>query len=204
MNRTSTMIDMVGKKFGKLRVISLSHKDNRNEAHWLCECSCGKSKSVSGYYLRSGKTVSCGCHRDSVNRARLKTHGMSGSRIYNSWCHMMGRCYNKNNSKYRSYGGRGIKVAKEWHVFENFYRDMGYQEEGMSIDRIDNSLGYSKNNCRWATPTMQSNNTRTNRLINYGGSNYTMADFSREFDVPYHKIRYRVSRGLSLKPLLKK
>lgn len=32
---------------------------------WLCSCSCGKETEVRADYLKSGKTVSCGCCRSS-------------------------------------------------------------------------------------------------------------------------------------------
>jgi hypothetical protein len=77
---------------------------------------------------------------------------------------MMWRCYNKNSKSYGDYGGRGIKVTKRWHKFENFYFDMGDPPEGMSIERVNNNNGYSKTNCRWATAKEQVRNTRASKL----------------------------------------
>lgn len=51
--------DEIGNKYGKLTVISLVSKSPK--AIWRCRCDCGRWKDVSGIYLRSGNTKSCGC-----------------------------------------------------------------------------------------------------------------------------------------------
>jgi len=80
---------------------------------------------------------------------------------YVSWRGMLERCKNKNHKNYDSYGGRGITVHETWAKFENFLRDMGPRPLGKTLDRINNAEGYSKENCRWATRSEQSINTRT-------------------------------------------
>ncbi len=93
---------------------------------------------------------------------RAVKHGMSHSKIYYVWRNMRNRCLNKSDIAYSYYGGRGISVCKEWQEsFEAFYKDMGDPPEGMSIDRINNSAGYSPDNCRWATREEQQANSRT-------------------------------------------
>ena len=77
------------------------------------------------------------------------------------WRDMLQRCYNERNRSFKNYGGRGIGVCERWREsFANFYADMGKCGNGMSLDRIDNNAGYSPGNCRWATATDQSRNTR--------------------------------------------
>jgi len=79
-------------------------------------------------------------------------HGMTGTNIYRLWVGMLTRCYNPKVKIYKYYGGRGIDVDERWHDFSNFYTDMGDRPHGLQLDRIDNDRGYSKDNCRWATP----------------------------------------------------
>jgi hypothetical protein len=73
---------------------------------------------------------------------------------------MKQRCQNPNNSKYKDYGGRGIKVCDAWQDFENFFADMGSRPNNRTLDRIDNDGNYEPGNCRWATPKEQRINTR--------------------------------------------
>jgi hypothetical protein len=80
------------------------------------------------------------------------------TRTYITWCNMKQRCLNANRPDYKYYGGRGIKVCDRWLKFKNFYEDMGERPIGMSLDRIENSDGYTKENCKWSSPTEQNNN----------------------------------------------
>ena len=82
---------------------------------------------------------------------------------------MIGRCHNPNHSMYPTYGQRGITVCDRWRTFENFYVDMGDKpSSGHSIDRKDNSAGYSKENCHWVTRSVQNQNRRTWSKSNTG------------------------------------
>lgn len=116
---------------------------------------------------------------------------------------MKQRCLNKNREGYKKWGGRGITVCKRWMKFENFYKDMGERPEGMTIDRIDNSKGYHKSNCKWATPKEQSNNTRKNVFITYNGKTQTIAQWSEELGISYHTIYARLRKGWEIERVLK-
>jgi hypothetical protein len=77
------------------------------------------------------------------------------------WSNMLQRCRNPNNDKFRFYGGRGITVCEEWKVFKNFQAwCLRTYEPGKTLDRKDNTKGYSPSNCRWATKHEQTLNQR--------------------------------------------
>lgn len=138
-----------------------------------CLCICGNIKDFQFSSIKNNIVKSCGCHSAKMASDRMKKynfrHGMNLTSEYNIWQSMKKRCLNKANKNYCNYGGRGINICKEWiESFNNFYNDMGNKPTKQhSLDRINNDLGYYKENCRWATKKEQTRNQRSNRLIEY-------------------------------------
>jgi hypothetical protein len=185
-------VKMIGNKYGRLVAIKQTGKDN-NGYRYLFNCDCGNQKDISGVSVRSGHTLSCGCIKSETTAARNFVHGMVHSGSYKSWQAMKTRCTNHkqlSNSRYAELG-----YDPNWGVFENFVRDMGERPYGMTLDRIDNSKGYSKDNCRWATPAEQNRNTRQNLFITHNGKTQCMKDWSNETGIPYPTIQDRVKRN---------
>jgi len=87
-------------------------------------------------------------------------HGLSHHPLYKTWGAMRRRCNSVTCPRYPDYGGRGITVCKRWDNFALFLQDMGEKPEGSTLDRIDNSRGYSPDNCKWSTYTEQNSNRR--------------------------------------------
>jgi len=149
-----------GDKYGILTIMEELPKTTKRI--FLCRCVCGKEKIVIMGNLRNGHTRSCGC----LNRYNSITHGMRYTRFYAIWKSMNGRCYSPSHASFKSYGLRGI--TSEWRgSFEKFKNDMyesyldhvkDYGVKQTTLDRINNSGNYSKDNCRWATYMEQNNN----------------------------------------------
>jgi hypothetical protein len=111
------------------------------------------------------------------------------------WRNIISRCKNSNNPRYKDYGGRGVEVCDRWLKFENFLEDMGVKPGSLSIDRIDNNKGYSKNNCRWATKKEQCRNQRTNVVIFYEGRRYCLSELSEAIGVNSWVIKKRLEKN---------
>lgn len=109
-------------------------------------------------------------------------HMLSYSREYRVWWDMLNRCTKPKTKRFKDYGGRGIKVSPEWHVFENFYSDMGARpSKDHSIERIDNNGDYEKSNCRWATRKDQYRNRRTNIFIDTAYGKLTLKEACKKY-----------------------
>lgn len=157
------LINLVGKRFNRLVVVRRVYSVKRKPI-WLCVCDCGGQVTPYGYSLVSGNTQSCGCLRLENCTTANTTHGQAQrgmtTNIYRRWQAMLNRCYNPNQGNYKFYGGRGIIVCDRWHVFENFYADVGDPPLGKTLDRIKNDGNYEPGNCRWATHQEQMDNRR--------------------------------------------
>ncbi len=198
----SALKDISGKVFGRLKVIEKTNERlNSGAIKWLCLCDCGAMKSISGVSLRNGDSKSCGClFIDTAKNKGLakKAHGMTESAEYHTWIGMKQRCLNKNNSKYVSYGSRGISVCDEWvNSFPTFYADMGDRPDGTTLDRIDPNGNYCFDNCRWATQKQQQNNRTNNKKIELFGVTYTLALACEKFKKNQDKVQQRLKRGWS-------
>jgi hypothetical protein len=113
------------------------------------------------------------------------------------------RCRNPNHNRYYLYGGRGIAVCVKWKSFDAFVEDMGECPAGLTLDRIDNDKGYSKENCRWITRAEQANNRRDLRLITYLGRTQNLNRWRKELGMAKSTVQGRLNRGLPPEEIFK-
>lgn len=138
-----------------------------------------------------------------------KLHGGKGEHLYQIWCAMKQRCYNPNNKRYDSYGGRGITICDEWlndyPAFRKWAIENGYEDNGkLSIDRIDNDGNYEPNNCRWADIITQANNRSSNIVIEYNGKTQTLRQWSEETGISMDALYSRYRAGKTTEEIFKK
>lgn len=200
------LIDLTGQKFGRLNVICRDGSTIDGRAKWLCKCDCGKETAVSGKSLVRGETKSCSClQKEKVRQVSFK-HGYANSiREYRIWKSIRQRCNNPSHKNWSVYGGVGITICARWNSFENFIEDMGIApSDTHTIDRINGTLGYSKENCRWATRLEQSRNIKSNKLLTFNGQTKPVSEWAEELNISKYALYQRLDRlGWSVEDALK-
>lgn len=154
-----------------------------------CRCSCGNIVTIRKYHFKNNHTKSCGCLQKELIGSVNRTHGLTNSSTYRSWCSMMTRCTNPKVNNYHNYGGRGIKVCDRWHNFELFLLDMGEKpSDNLQLNRIDNNGNYEKDNCKWVDSRENCNNKNNNVKYNYKGELLTVTEISRRSGINRTRI----------------
>ena len=201
--------ELIGKRFGRLTVVCLSHKDKWSKNYYDCVCDCGGKTKVLERNLITGNTSSCGCLRRETVKAGTNTkNGKTHTRLYGIWFGIKKRTTDKKSKSYKNYGGRGISVCDEWKKdfmsFYNWAMEHGYKDN-LTLDRIDNNGNYCPENCRWATSQEQSRNTRKNNLITYNGQTHCATEwedilgFKRGILYARQKLGWSVERMMTQK-----
>lgn len=173
------LIDISNNKYNRLTAL-----EYLGGGYWSFKCECGKVVKLKSYNVKNSKTKSCGCLLFETKNVK---HGKSNSRTYNSWRNLKTKYKNQNTDN-------KITVCKRWlDSFENFYKDMGECPEGFTIERIDNSKGYYKKNCKWAS--YKYNNKRNNIKIEYKNKIYTLKQLCDLLELNYKLIYQKLKRG---------
>lgn len=178
---------VTGQKFNKLKIIDIAESNKDGRCRVIVECECGKIKTVQYRHIEKGSIKSCGC--------LIIKHGLDKHPLAAIWRAMKARCYSKKSISYKNYGGKGIKICKQWREsLPNFieWMEANGWEKGMQIDRKNNKGNYSPCNCRVVTVKANQNNRSNNRKVFYNGKYRTIAELSDEYKISYDKLYQRL------------
>lgn len=192
-------IQLIGKIFTRLTVISSYPKKENGQTQWVCKCSCGKELVVTTSDLNSNGVQSCGClNRENVIK-RNTIHGYSKRNhkhpLYDTWAGMNARCSNKNHIAYKYYGQRGISVCDEWKKtpvkFIKWAKANGWKK-GLTIDRKNNEKNYSPENCKISNMHEQLQNTRRTKQIEFNKKTLSLTDWSKQTKINRNTLYSRI------------
>jgi len=182
--------------YGDIQFIKEIGKDKRGRIG-LFKCFCGNLFNKVIYQITSSNCTSCGCK--ITKNTSPEYRGSTFKPEYKVWNNLLTRCNNPKANNYHRYGGRGIKVDKNWYKFSEFYKDMGDRpSKNHSIERINNDGDYCKENCKWATKEEQVRNRSTNIIVTYNGENKILKDLARENNMDFQKLQRRLLKGMSI------
>lgn len=198
----------VGDKIWRLTILEKFQKQEGGsmKTYVITQCECHPEVKLNPIRLTAivqGTTKSCGCWKNENARQncieRNSMHGMANTKLHSIWKAMRARCRESAKLNKKNYFDKGITVCAEWDDFKNFYTwalANGY-EEGLTIDREKNDLGYSPDNCRWVTMEEQANNKTNNILVNAFNEIKTVAQWSRDTrcKVSSWTLAYRINNG---------
>lgn len=149
----SKKLDLTDHVYGRLRVVS-----EYGDGYWNCVCECGNRVAVSRNALRSSHTRSCGClHNERAGRGPRKV------KPYDDYVASLVNCHYRNSAKKRGLEFLLTKEDVKGLIFSpcfycgtegsnEYYHHQRKSKGGESksyngIDRVDNSIGYTLENC---------------------------------------------------------
>ena len=169
--------DITGRRFSRLVVMCRAMRRSTRKASprkvnkWYCLCDCGQTKIIDYHHLQSGHTKSCRCYAKEQTSKAKKTHGMSTHSLYVLWYDMKLRCEDSRHDSYELYSSKGRDICEEWKNDMSAFMDWALNngwKKGLVLDREDNSLGYSPENCRFVTYKENSHNSDIQRRSKTG------------------------------------
>lgn len=192
--------NLVGNTYGNLRVIG--HSNNNTKCIVQCDCGVIKEIMTDSILRGNNENRSCGCVQKEMLIKRNYKHGYANrsakkSKEYKTWAGMIERCSPSSNRYDRVfYVDKGISVCDRWaSCFKFFLQDMGTAPSSKhTLDRKDNSKGYFKENCRWATVQEQNRNKGNVHFITYNGVTKCLSEWAEEYNIPYGRLSMRLHK----------
>lgn len=192
--------DLSNQQFNNLLVIERDFSKKGKNSYWICKCLlCDSLTTISRPSLRSGDNKDCGCQKSNKISQANTTHGMSKSPTWKSWFTMRRRI-RQGVAHHPTY--ERMYIDPRWEDFNNFLDDMGERPEGCTIDRIDNTKGYYKENCRWATHKEQCQNKSNNITLTFNGKSQCLKEWSRELNIDYSCLYSRFKSNWTTEKIL--
>ena len=182
-------------RMNRLTLIGFSHY-SKGKKYCKFACACGNTKVIRYNHVMSERIKSCGClAKEKGNNYR---HGYTGTRLYNVWTNMKGRCTNPNNVGYQNYGGRGISVCNDWSdsfiSFMTWALANGYSDN-LTIERKDVNSGYCPDNCTWISIEKQNENKTTTTYLTHNGETKSIKNWAEETGTSIKTICNRIYSG---------
>lgn len=210
IQRQTYYAERIGKVYGCFEVVKVELDPNTRKQLWTMKCiHCGAIRTTENGrdYVKGRNPGVCRCKRQYTRNLKTaqktkkpikeKPAPITHHELYCRWASMKARCYREKDKDFPNYGGRGITVCDEWRndfwAFAAWAYASGYKP-GLTIDRIDNDLGYSPDNCRWVERADQNRNKRNIPL--YDGQ--TIPQICEASDVSYHAVKSRMAEGMSI------
>ncbi len=119
---------------------------------------------------------------------------------YQIWSQIKQRCMNPNHPKFHRYGGRGIVMDPAWaDSFSTFREAVGRRPSRRhTLERLNNNRGYIPGNVKWATKKQQNRNLSSNRIVNYRGTDYVLADLAEQMGMSRKRLQGRLDAGFTV------
>lgn len=185
--------DLTGNTYSMITVLEEVFTKSKKAYKCRCECGVEFTKTYANLTAKRSDRQSCGCMKSQWASDKKITHGrrIGGksdplrkpkTRLQRIWSGMKSRCVNSDTffdcPGHSGYKERGTSLHEDWLVFATFETwalANGYSDE-LSIDRRNNDGNYEPDNCRWATQSVQGQNTKLLSKSNksgYRGVSYT-------------------------------
>ena len=167
----------------------LEYVNTTKQGHvFLWQHVCGRTLKTTRFKIKGGRIALCRC----TPKVKAERPGKLHVPTRNTHKAMLARCLNKAHEAFNRYGGVGINVDPRWLDYDNFVLDMGLRPAGKELDRCNNEMGYTKENCRWVSRSINLRNTSVNRMFEYEGRTLCVAEIAEIAGIPYPRAWRRL------------